>query len=130
MILPLAFALIQAEPSYQAAETTIAAVRAHPDRFAGKLIRLRGWINRCQSLSCSIDEKRFDKRDEQGQSLSIGADEIFDSLVRDKTPVHVVIDAAFNPICLKDEVCLDRAPELGIIRAALDPTGDTLPTRD
>ena len=121
---------VDPEPSYQAVETTIAAVHAHPDRYAGKLIRLRGWINRCATLSCRIDEKRSPDMADRGDSLSIADSEMFDHLVRDKTPVRVVVDAEFNPVCLKDEVCLDRAPQLGVVRAALDPTGDTLPTRD
>ena len=131
MITPLAFlAIAVTVPSDEPVVTTIAAVHASPEQYAGQLIRLRGWINRCRPLSCSISERPAETFRDQGRRLSIAADANFDRLVREKTPVHVVIDAAFSSVCMKDEVCLDRAPQLTIVRAALDPSGDTLPTRD
>lgn len=128
-----ALLLIQAmdpEPSYQAAETTIAQIRANPERYADKLLRVRGWINRCVPMSCTIDERRSPNMADRGASLSIRESEIFDDFIRGHIPARVVIDVAFSNTCLKNEVCTDRPPQLGIVRAALDPNGDEIPTRD
>ena len=131
MIAALTFlAAIAAEPSYEPVVATIAEVRARPQDYDGQLIRVRGWINSCKPLSCWIAERKSAVSGGAGQHLSIASNDFFDTVVRSQTPVHVVIDAAFSSECLTNEICLDRAPELTIVRAALDPTGDTLPTRD
>jgi hypothetical protein len=95
--------------------TTIAAIRANPKKFDGQVVRLSGWVNRCQRLSCRIDERAASGPDGPGDHLSIGENQKFDDTVKGLIPTHVEFDARFDAKCLTDVVCTDRAPELTIV---------------
>jgi hypothetical protein len=103
--------------------TTIAAIRANPKRFDGQVVRLSGWLNRCQRLSCSIDERSATSHGGAGEHLSIGSNQKFDDTIRPLLPTYVEFDARVNAACLTAEVCIDRGPELTIVqlRAVVSP---------
>jgi len=103
-----------AEPAPVA--TTIAAIHADPRKFDGVVVRLRGWVNRCQALSCSIDEQSATSPAGAGQHLSIASDERFDAMIRPLLPTYVEFDARYSALCSANEVCVDRAPELTVMR--------------
>ena len=95
--------------------TTIAAIRADPRKFDGKVVRLSGWVNRCISLSCGIDERAATAPAGAGQRLSIAGDAKFDAIVAPLAPTPVEFDARVNARCLTTAVCSDRAPVLTIV---------------
>ena len=96
-------------------ETTIAAIRANPTKFDGRIVRLHGYVNKCRGMDCTIDEKQAASPDGRGQSLSIASDAKFDSVIGPLLPTYVEFDARFSSQCMI-EVCLDRAPVLTIVR--------------
>ena len=96
-------------------ETSIAAIRANPKKFDGELVRLHGWVNRCQALSCSIEERAANSAGGPGSNLSIAEDDKFESVIRPLLPTYVEFDARVNAACLIAQVCLDRSPELTIV---------------
>jgi hypothetical protein len=110
-----------AEPKPIAA--TIAAIRANPKRFDGQVVRLSGWVNRCQRLSCSIDERPAISHGGAGEHLSIEENQKFDDVIRPLLPTYVEFDARVNAACLTTQVCIDRGPELTIVqlRAVVSP---------
>jgi hypothetical protein len=95
--------------------TTIAALRANPRKFDGAVIRLRGWVNSCERLACAIEERPKNSPQGGGQSLSIGDDGHFDTVVKPLTPTFVEFDATFDATCLTN-VCTHRAPILRIVQ--------------
>jgi hypothetical protein len=97
-------------------ETTIAAIRADPRKFDGQVVRLHGWVNRCQRLSCSIDERAATSPKGTGLHLSIAANDRFDQTVGPLLPTVVEFDARLSAACLTTQVCLDRAPDLSITK--------------
>jgi hypothetical protein len=96
-------------------EATIAAIRANPKRFDGQIVRLHGWVNSCQPMSCLLDERAANAPAGRGQSLSIDDNPKFDGAIRPLLPTYVEFDARFDARCLTIEVCLDRAPMLSIV---------------
>jgi len=96
--------------------TTIAAIRADPRKFDGKVVRLSGWVNRCASLSCAIEERAPSAPGGAGQRLSIATDAGFDAIVGPLLPTPVEFDARLDAGCLTVQVCTDRAPVLTIVR--------------
>ena len=103
--------------------TTIAAIRANPKKFDGQVVRLKGWVNHCQPLSCAIDEQAADASGGAGQSLSIGANQKFDDTIKPLLPTYVEFDAQLNAQCLTTQACTDRAPVLTIVnlRSVVSP---------
>jgi hypothetical protein len=103
--------------------TTIIAIRANPKRFDGQVVRVSGWVNRCQPLSCQIDERSATSPGGAGGHLSIGQNQKFDDTMRSLVPTYVEFDARVNAACLTGQVCLDRAPELTVeqLRAVVSP---------
>ena len=106
-------------------ETTIAAIRADPMKFDGRIVRLHGYVNRCRDLECTIDERSTDSAGGRGAHLSIASDEKFDATIAPLLPTYVEFDARVNAVCLKasGQVCLDRADDLTIVslRAVVTP---------
>jgi len=96
--------------------TTIAAIRANPKRFDGQVVRLNGWVNQCKPLTCWIEERAATAQGGPGAHLSIGTNRKFDETVQPLMPTLVEFDARFDATCITKEVCLDRAPELTIVR--------------
>jgi hypothetical protein len=112
---------VPAEPKPVA--TTIAAIRANPKKFDGQVVRLHGYLNRCQPLSCSIDERAASALGGPGEHLSIAADQKFDDRLKPLIPSYVEFDARFDASCLATTTCSDRAPELTIValRSVVSP---------
>lgn len=98
----------------QPVPTTIAAIRAAPRKFDGKVVRLNGWINRCAALSCAIEERATNAPGGAGQRLSIATDAKFDAVVAPIAPTPVEFDARVDAACLI-QVCTDRAPVLTVV---------------
>jgi hypothetical protein len=96
-------------------ETTIAAIRANPKKFDGQVVRLHGYVNRCQRLDCAIEERPSTASDGPGQRLSIAGDARFDAIVAPLLPTYVEFDARLDAACLTAVVCTDRAPVLTIV---------------
>jgi len=96
-------------------ETTIAAIRANPAKFDGRIVRLHGYVNKCRGMDCTIDEKPAVAPEGRGQSLSIANDAKVDAILAPLLPTYVEFDARFDSQCII-EVCLDRAPVLTIVR--------------
>lgn len=113
-----ALALLQMTPAPDEAkpvETTIAAIRANPEKFNGQVVRLHGWVNSCQHLSCGIDERAATAPGGPGERLSIAGDAKFDAIVTPLLPTYVEFDARFDAKCLTTAVCTDRAPMLTVV---------------
>jgi hypothetical protein len=124
----IAFALLLAQAEQPPAPVkpivaTIAAIRANPRKFDGQVVRLSGWVNRCQPLSCAIEERPTTAQGGAGQRLSIAANSKFDDAIRPLLPTYVEFDARLNAQCLTISVCTDRAPALTIVslRAVVSP---------
>ena len=96
--------------------TTIAAIRANPKRFDGQVVRLHGWVNQCQPRTCWIEERAAAAAGGAGTHLSIATNPKFDDTLRPLIPTYVEFDARFSAACLTTQACLDRAPELTIVR--------------
>jgi hypothetical protein len=94
--------------------TTIAAIRANPKKFDGRVVRLHGYVNRCETASCNIDERAGNAPSGAGQSLSIGKDPKFDAIVRPLLPTYVEFDARVDATCILAP-CLDRGSALTIV---------------
>jgi hypothetical protein len=99
-------------------ETTIAALRHDPKAFDGEIVRVHGWVNRCDSTTCLIDERPATSPQGSGQSLSIGGSAKFDSTVRPLAPTYVEVDAQFDAQCLTAS-----CPDLNVVllRGVMDP---------
>lgn len=95
--------------------------------LAGKVIRVRGWLDHCQALSCEISESKSAER----RFLSIGGSPSFDRIARRYRGEFIEIQATLDPECLHARadgpkssssasgeesgefvVCTDRAAEL------------------
>lgn len=106
-------------------ETTIAALRHDPKAFDGKIVRVHGWVNRCDATTCLIDERSATSPQGSGQSLSIGGNAKFDSTVRPLAPTYVEVDAQFDAQCLTASCpALDVVLLRGVVDATTPPPED------
>jgi hypothetical protein len=94
---------------------TIAAIRADPRKFDGRLVRLNGWVNACQPSSCAIDEHAATAPGVAGERLSVGENKKFDDIIRPLLPTFVEFDARLNAACPTAAVCSDPGPVLTIV---------------
>ena len=94
--------------------TTIAAIRANPKRFDGQLVRLHGYVNHCQPLDCSVEERPTTAPGGAGEELSIIGDAKFNATITPLIPTYVEFDARLNAQCLISS-CSDRSPALTIV---------------
>ncbi|HEY1142576.1 MAG TPA: hypothetical protein VGE68_00935 [Sphingomicrobium sp.] len=109
--------------------TTIAAIRSDPKKFNGQVVRLTGWVNQCQRLSCGIEERPASDPKGAGQRLSIAGDAKFDRTIVPLLPTYVEFDARVDTGCLVSPagdtimVCADRVPDLTVVslRAVVSP---------
>ena len=101
---------VPAEP--KAIATTIAALRANPKKYDGQVVRLHGYVSRCDRLSCSINEGQGTT----GANLSIAPNQKFDETLKPLLPTYVEFDARFDASCRTKVVCIDRAPELTVVQ--------------
>ena len=108
--------------------TTIAAIRANPKKFDGRIVRLHGYVNSCRPLSCIIEERPANSPRGPGEFLSIGSDAKFDATIKPLVPTYVEFDARFNARCLIHQpgfftICADRVSELTVVtlRALVSP---------
>jgi len=95
--------------------TTIAAIRANPKKFDGKIVRIHGYVNKCEPAYCPIDEKPANSPGGTGANLSIAANKKFDDTVKPLIPTYVELDARFSATCTTTAICTDRVPELTIV---------------
>ena len=127
LILLAQMAPVPAEPKPIA--TTIAAIRANPKKFDGQIVRLHGYVNSCQRLSCAIEERVTTAAGGPGERLSIASDQKFDATIAPLLPTYVEFNARFDATCLIPAannaitICSDRAPELTVVslRAIVSP---------
>ncbi|WP_205478729.1 hypothetical protein [Sphingomonas arenae] len=86
---------------------SIQAVREAPARYAGKRVVLQGWVTRCNALDCAISET-----EKGGARLSLEPSARVDSQLTALVPTWIELEAIVDPVCLDDEVCTDRPPQL------------------
>jgi hypothetical protein len=112
-----------AQSSPKPIETNIAAIRANPHKFDGRVVRVRGWINRCRGRDCSIQERPLEAPGGPGELLTIADDSKFDATIGPLLPTYVEFDARFDAACITTNVCLGRAPVLTVVslRAVVAP---------
>lgn len=114
-------AIASAPPEVKPISATIAAIRSNPRKYDGQVVRLTGWVNSCQRLSCGINERPASDPKGAGDGLSIGDDAKFDQTIAPLLPTYVEFDARFDARCLihsqENEivVCTDRAPVLTVV---------------
>jgi hypothetical protein len=94
--------------------TTIAAIHADPKKFDGRIVRLHGYVNSCETASCNISERSKTDPRGPGQELSIGKDEQFDRIIRPIVPTYVELDARVDASCILGP-CLDRGSALTVV---------------
>lgn len=94
--------------------TTIAAIRANPKRFDGQLVRLHGYVNHCEALDCSVEERPATAPGGAGERLTIAGDSKFNATITPLLPTYVEFDARLNAQCLISS-CSDRSPALTIV---------------
>ena len=104
-MIALAVLLLLAPASPPAA--TIKDVRQTPSRYAGKRVVLQGWVKRCSALDCALSET-----DPGGARLSLEPNTRVDSQLAALAPTWIELEAEVDPVCLKNEVCTDRPPQL------------------
>jgi hypothetical protein len=110
-------------PEPKPVATSIAAIRGNPKKFDGQIVRLRGWVNSCQALSCAIEERAANAPAGAGERLSIASNAKFDETLKPLIPTYVEFDARLDATCLTTAVCSDRAPVLTIVslRSVVSP---------
>ena len=114
-------AIASAPPEVKPISATIAAIRSNPRKYNGQVVRLTGWVNSCQRLSCGINERPASDPKGAGDGLSIGDDAKFDQTIAPLLPTYVEFDARFDARCLIHSqgneivVCTDRAPVLTVV---------------
>jgi hypothetical protein len=94
--------------------TTIAAIRASPQKFDGQVVRLTGYVNACVA-TCSLDERAASAPGGAGAGLTFDPNKQFDDVVRPLLPTYVEFDARFSAGCDASQVCLDGLPHLDIV---------------
>ncbi len=113
MLLALLLVAPGTAPAPEPIYATIAQIRADPDRFHGRQVVVRGWMNACQNLSCSIKRNPNPMRNEWKDKLSIDANPSFDKIVVDWLPSEIEVSATVDATCFRgDVICMDRAPDL------------------
>ena len=113
MIAALLLAGADLPPNFpKATPVTIEDVRRDPYRWAGRWVRIEGFINRCLPRECGISEQLAARRSNNGLTLSIAAVQSFDDWVQPMLPLRVSLVAKVDTACLADSVCLGRAPDL------------------
>jgi hypothetical protein len=112
LLLLAQIAPVVAEPKPVA--TTIAAIKANPKKFDGQLVRLHGYVNRCNPLDCTLAERAATAAGGAGEILSIAANPKFDETLKPLIPTYVELDARVDAACLI-QVCTDRAPVLTVV---------------
>jgi hypothetical protein len=80
--------------------TTIAAIRANPKKFDGRVVRLHGYVNACATATCEIDERLRTAAGGAGQGLTVAPDKKFDDVVRPLVPTYVEFDARVDAACI------------------------------
>ena len=108
-------AIASTPPEVKPIATTIAAIRSNPKKFDGQVVRLTGWVNACQRLSCGIDERPASDPKGAGERLSLAGNPKFDQTIQPLLPTYVEFDARFQARCLTTAVCTDRAPVLTVV---------------
>ncbi len=99
-----------------AIETTIGDLRAHPEQFAGKMVKLAGQLDECMGWECSLcpEAMTMKNRDAQ-QCVELGfrpmiAETGFGSKEQEQVFrfSSVVLTATFDPTCWEGGRCTDR----------------------
>ena len=104
---------------------TIEQIFARHEDLAGQRVQVRGWLQRCQPLSCYITPRRSDggRRRGGGTFLSIGPSKEFDVSVAQAWSKEIVVEGAVgscfshppgDPNYKPDEIvaCIDRGGNL------------------
>jgi hypothetical protein len=105
--------------------STIAQVRADPERWDGRWVRVEGWITRCTVLDCAL----VDRPDGKGQRLGFESSAGFDDWIQSSLPARVIVVARIDARCLIG-ICTDRAPDLREAHVQLSRRNIHFPKKD
>jgi len=104
----VAMLLAAAPANFPPAErATIAHIYADPMAWDARWVRLQGWVDSCNRLSCRL----YEGPRKAGLSLSFEAIETFDEWLKPQLPAEIEVTAYVDATCIRG-VCTDRAPEL------------------
>ena len=111
---------VPAEPAPVA--TTVGAISANPKKFDGQLVRVHGYVNRCQPR-CALAERAANVPGGPGPSVQIVGTNKFDQVVIPLVPTYVEFDARFSAGCDAGTICPDGAPKLTVVtlRSVVSP---------
>jgi len=117
----LLMALLAAAPVLAETLTPLSVVEVMTRKaeLDGKVVTVRGWLDRCANLSCGLYPTREAARSSGNRPfLSIGASPVVDNHLDLVRNAEVVIEARFDAKCVppSDYICLDRVPELDPVR--------------
>ncbi len=92
----------------------VSDVTSDMTRFNGKTVRIRGWIDRCENLSCGLfaSKEAAIQRQYGEHMLSIGSNPEFDDQAVGRGPAEVILVARVSDRCRTRYICMDRASEL------------------
>ena len=82
--------------------------------YDGRTVRVRGWLDTCQMLSCGLFATKEEalNRGYGEHMLSVGSTPDFDDQAVGRGPAEVIIVARVNSDCRSKFICMDRANEL------------------
>jgi hypothetical protein len=97
-----------------AGAVTVPEITSSIAQFDGKTVRMRGWLDVCQDLSCGLfaSKEAAIERQYGEHMLSIGSTPEFDDEAVGRGPAEVVIVARMSADCRTKYVCMDRAHDL------------------
>jgi hypothetical protein len=121
---------------------TVDEVAQHAWQLNGQIINVRGWLQECRKIDCSLfgskaDALGFSSAPLKHPLLEIGSSSDFDSMVANKLPAEILLRAKVDATCIdpKDRTdakgnrlitfCVDRVNELQPVRLIkIQPAAD------
>lgn len=120
MVLALILAVAAALPT---APMSVIDARSNLHALDGKTVAVRGWLDRCERLSCALFPTlaAARRRDYSGPRLSLAGSPVVDDRAAELAHREIVIEGVVSDRCHQAAngevvVCTDRAPDLTPIR--------------
>jgi hypothetical protein len=118
-LLPVALLLVSFPSHAAPVALSVTEVIARHRELNGRQVIVRGWLDRCRTLSCGLFASRKAAVIHRygDDMLSIGWSKAFDRELLNRGPVEILLRARVNDTCMRPEIiCLDRADELQPIK--------------
>lgn len=120
-LLPFAFLLLAGCVNISSERTlSVREVVENARTLNGQEIKVAGWLESCQPLSCGIFGSAEEVDSDFPYYLGIGRSAWFDSVARQHAPGQIVLRARVRDVCISD-------PATGIIAACADRSGTLEP---